>query len=92
MQQQISVIALGIADLARSKRFYVEGFGWQPVLETPDIVFYKMNGLMLDTWLASAFEDTRRVGLKLQNWPCKTGRTFLPGRLVAGSGACSTAR
>ncbi len=27
MQQQISVITLGIADLARSKRFYVDGFG-----------------------------------------------------------------
>ena len=27
MQQQISVITLGVADLARSKRFYVDGFG-----------------------------------------------------------------
>jgi catechol 2,3-dioxygenase-like lactoylglutathione lyase family enzyme len=26
MQQQISVITLGIADIARSKRFYGEGF------------------------------------------------------------------
>ena len=65
MQQQISVITLGIADLARSKHFYVDGFGWKPVFETPDIVFYQMNGLMLGTWLASALaEDTRRVGLK----------------------------
>ena len=52
MQQQISVITLGIADIARSKRFYVEGFGWKPVFETPEIVFYQMNGLMLGTWLA----------------------------------------
>ena len=52
MQQQISVITLGIADFARSKRFYVEGFGWTPVFETPEIVFYQMNGLMLGTWLA----------------------------------------
>ena len=65
MQQQISVITLGIADLARSKRFYVDGFGWKPVLDTPHIVFYQMNGLMLGTWLASALaEDTGRVGLK----------------------------
>ena len=65
MQQQISVITLGIDDLARSKRFYGEGFGWKPVLETPDIVFYQMNGLMLGTWRASALaEDTGRVGLK----------------------------
>lgn len=61
MQQQISVITLGIADLACSRRFYVEGFGWKPVLETPDIIFYQMNGLMLGTWLASSLEaDSQR--------------------------------
>jgi catechol 2,3-dioxygenase-like lactoylglutathione lyase family enzyme len=65
MQQQISVITLGIADLARSRRFYVEGFGWRPVLETNEIVFYQMNGLMLGTWLAGALEhDMQRSGLQ----------------------------
>jgi catechol 2,3-dioxygenase-like lactoylglutathione lyase family enzyme len=47
MQQRISLLTLGIADFARSKRFYGEGFGWVPVFETPGIVFYQMNGLML---------------------------------------------
>ncbi len=61
MQQQISVITLGIADLARARRFYVEGFGWTPVFENPEIVFYQMNGLMLGTWLASALTtDSQR--------------------------------
>ena len=61
-QQQISIITLGVADLARSKRFYVEGFGWKPVFENEEIVFYQMNGLMLGTWLASAFDaDLRRT-------------------------------
>ena len=61
MQQQISVITLGIADLARSRRFYVEGFGWTPVFENPEIVFYQMNGLMLGTWLASSLAaDSQR--------------------------------
>jgi catechol 2,3-dioxygenase-like lactoylglutathione lyase family enzyme len=54
MQQQISVITLGIADLTRSRRFYVEGFGWKPVFENAEIVFYQMNGLMLGTWLEKA--------------------------------------
>ena len=52
MQQQISVITLGIRDLARSRRFYVEGFGWKPVFENDEIVFYQMNGFMLGTWLS----------------------------------------
>jgi catechol 2,3-dioxygenase-like lactoylglutathione lyase family enzyme len=60
MQQQISVVTLGIADLARSRRFYVEGFGWKPVFENPEIVFYQMNGLMLGTWLAKALEEDMR--------------------------------
>lgn len=54
MQQQISVITLGIANLPRSRRFYVEGFGWTPVFENEEIIFYQMNGLMLGTWLETA--------------------------------------
>jgi hypothetical protein len=62
MQRQISVITLGTVDLARSRRFYVDGFGWTPVFENPEIVFYQMNGLMLGTWLQSALEaDVRRT-------------------------------
>jgi catechol 2,3-dioxygenase-like lactoylglutathione lyase family enzyme len=56
MQQQISVITLGVADLARSKRFYGEGFGWTPVFENPEIVFYQMNGLVLGIWLQAGLE------------------------------------
>jgi len=50
MQQQISIITLGVGDLPRSRRFYVEGFGWTPVFENEEIIFYQMNGLMLGTW------------------------------------------
>jgi catechol 2,3-dioxygenase-like lactoylglutathione lyase family enzyme len=49
--QQLSLITLGIAELARSKRFYVEGFGWRTVFENNEIVFYQMQGLVLGTWL-----------------------------------------
>jgi catechol 2,3-dioxygenase-like lactoylglutathione lyase family enzyme len=64
MQQQISVITLGIQDLERSKRFYMGGFGWAPVFENDEIVFYQMNGFVLGTWLARALEaDMQRPGL-----------------------------
>ena len=63
MQQQISCVTLGIVELARSKRFYVEGFGWKPVFENADVVFYQMNGLMLGTWLMSHLrEDMQQKG------------------------------
>ena len=64
MQQQVSVITLGVADLARSRRFYVEGFGWSPVFGNEEIVFYQMNGLVLATFRQDALEkDMNRPGL-----------------------------
>jgi catechol 2,3-dioxygenase-like lactoylglutathione lyase family enzyme len=56
MQAQISIITLGVQDLARSTAFYVEGFGWTPVFENAEIIFYQMNGLVLGTWMKSELE------------------------------------
>ncbi|MBB6489050.1 VOC family protein [Rhizobium lusitanum] len=65
MQQQISVITIGVLDLDRSKRFYAEGFGWTPVFENEEIVFYQMNGFVLGTFKLSSLEqDMGRPGLK----------------------------
>ncbi len=64
MQQQVSVITLGVSDLIRSRAFYAGGFGWTPVFENEEIIFYQMNGFVLGTWLLSALEkDMRRSGL-----------------------------
>ena len=64
MQQQISVITLGIADLDRSRRFYAEGFGWTPVFQNDEIAFYQMNGFVLGTWLQTGLEsDMQRSDL-----------------------------
>lgn len=66
MQQQIALVTLGVADLARARRFYGEGFGWTPVFETPEIVFYQMNGLVFSTFLKPALDEdmarTTRAG------------------------------
>lgn len=64
MQQQISVITLGIEDLPRSRHFYVNGFGWTPVFENEEIIFYQMNGLVLGTFAKAGLEqDMNRPGL-----------------------------
>jgi uncharacterized protein len=61
MQQQISLITLGVADPTRSKAFYLDGFGWEPVFEMEDIAFYQMNGLVLGLWdNAQLAEDMNR--------------------------------
>lgn len=61
MQQQISVITLGISDLGRSRRFYADGFGWKPVFENDEVAFYQMNGLVLGTWLRGSLAADMNV-------------------------------
>lgn len=61
MHQQIAVMTLGVGDLSRSRRFYVEGFKWKPVFENEEIIFYQMNGFVFGTWLRAALAaDARR--------------------------------
>ena len=94
MQQQISVITLGVADLARSNRFYTAGFEWRPVFENEEIAFYQMNGLVLGTWLKPKLEeDMHRAGAG-QPGPISLAHNVsgeaevdtLIGRLIAAGG------
>lgn len=94
MQQQISVITLGIANLPRSRRFYVEGFGWAPVFENEEIIFYQMNGLMLGTWLEEAQaagmgrKPTKSGGFALaHNVPARDDVKPAMDRLIAAGGS-----
>ena len=62
MQQQISVVTLGVRDLTVSQRFYAEGFGWTPIFENGEIAFYQMNGFVFGTWLRQELEaDMKRT-------------------------------
>ncbi|MBC7597203.1 MAG: VOC family protein [Kineosporiaceae bacterium] len=50
MEQRLSLVTLGVADLARSRRFYEEGLGWRKNNVEEEIVFYQLNGLILALW------------------------------------------
>jgi uncharacterized protein len=60
--QQMSVITLGVVDLAASRRFYQQGFGWKPVFENEEISFYQMNGFVFGTWLSASLEQDMNRG------------------------------
>ena len=48
MEQRVSLITLGVSDLARARRFYEEGFGWVPHHKTQgDVAFYQLPGMAL---------------------------------------------
>jgi uncharacterized protein len=44
--QRITLITLGVADLARARAFY-EALGWRPTQVQEGVVFYQMHGAVL---------------------------------------------
>ena len=48
MQPRISMITLGVADVARSTAFYRDGLGFPMMDAEPGVAFFTLNG----TWLA----------------------------------------
>jgi uncharacterized protein len=51
MEQRLSVVTLGVKDLDVSKRFYVDGLGWQPAFADQEIVFFQAGGLVFTLFL-----------------------------------------
>ena len=50
MEQRVSLITLGVADLARAQTFY-EGLGWSaPADENDDVVFFPAGGMVVALW------------------------------------------
>ncbi|MGL6249660.1 MAG: VOC family protein, partial [Billgrantia desiderata] len=47
MKPRISMITLGVSDLAASIRFYEEGLGLPRMESPPEVAFFTLNG----TWL-----------------------------------------
>ena len=57
MEPRVSIITLGVPDVAAARRFYVEGLGWTPALDLPEVVFIQLNpGLLLALWAAADLE------------------------------------
>ena len=53
MEQRISILTLGVKDLARSRQFYADGLGWKPVYEDKQIVFFQAGGMIFGLFLAA---------------------------------------
>src|SRR3954470_3376638 len=57
MEQRITAVTLGVADLARSLAFY-EALGWERKNDDADVVFFQAGGMVLALWSrASLAED-----------------------------------
>jgi catechol 2,3-dioxygenase-like lactoylglutathione lyase family enzyme len=49
MEQRLSLITLGVADLARARAFY-EALGWQVGADPEDVVFFQVGGQVVALW------------------------------------------
>lgn len=57
MDQHLDFVTLGVRDLPASRRFYVEGLGWKPLFDLPEIVFFQIgHGIVLGLFGADDLE------------------------------------
>jgi uncharacterized protein len=51
MDQRITLLTLGVTDLDVARRFYLDGLGWQPLLDAGEAVFLQVGpGLVLSLY------------------------------------------
>jgi catechol 2,3-dioxygenase-like lactoylglutathione lyase family enzyme len=58
MEQRISFVTLAVADLEATRRFYLDGLGWEAAMDVPGEVLMIKTGehLLLSLWAAEEFE------------------------------------
>jgi catechol 2,3-dioxygenase-like lactoylglutathione lyase family enzyme len=49
VEQRVSIVTLGVADVAASRRFY-ERLGWSVGMDVQETVFFQIGGLLLILW------------------------------------------
>ena len=49
MEQRLSLVTLGVADLDRSRLFY-EALGWRRSGDQPEVTFFQAGGMVLALW------------------------------------------
>jgi catechol 2,3-dioxygenase-like lactoylglutathione lyase family enzyme len=62
MEQRLSLLTLGVPDLAEARRFYVDGLGWRPTLDLPEVVFLQVApGVLLSLFGAVSLAEDAGV-------------------------------
>ncbi len=62
MEQRISIITLGVADLKKARKFYVDGLGFKPSSASQEgIVFIQMGGIGLALFNHDALAEDATV-------------------------------
>ncbi len=74
--QRVTLITLGVADLARSKAFY-GALGWTPTKDEGEVVFYQISGMVLGLFgLGPLAKDQGRPDAKLRTGAMTLAQNF----------------
>ncbi len=49
MEQRLSLVTLGVADMDRARKFY-GALGWEPAVDLGDVAFYQLGGMAFALW------------------------------------------
>lgn len=61
MDQRVSFITLAVADVARSRAFYLDGLGWHPIFEADEVLMFPVaERVILSLWSVKGF--TAEIG------------------------------
>ena len=60
MEQRLSLVTLGVGDLARARAFY-EALGWSAQSPDGDVVFFQAGGLVVGLWSRSKLAEDSTV-------------------------------
>jgi len=61
MKPRISMITLGVSDLARAVKFYEQGLGFPKMESPPEVAFFTLNGTWLGLYSREALAEDATV-------------------------------
>lgn len=58
MESRVSFITLAVADLGRTRAFYRDALGWEPMLDADDVLMFAVaDKVVLSLWDAQTFSE-----------------------------------
>jgi len=67
MEQRLSLVTLGVADVGASRRFY-ETLGWTGTSPSDDVVFFQAGGMIVALWGREKLADDSAIVDDVGGW------------------------
>ncbi|MSQ51521.1 MAG: hypothetical protein EXR28_06500 [Betaproteobacteria bacterium] len=78
MEQRLSLVTLGVADLARARKFYEEVIGWKAAESPPGVVFFDLGGLVFSLFPHGELAKDAELGQERSIRPLTIGAPHPP--------------